>query len=695
MHSGCSNRPMLTPSEKNTHMEKKKESDKMARKRWFVRLAAAGIAASLSLTPLITYAAEEQTQESGSEEQNSEEDSEGKDSSSEKGEENKKETEDKKDTAGKNAADKKGAKEEAAAGSTSAETAQKEEPADPSSSMAEALDKQRTMVADDDIMMIRIGYQFGDGSFDEWARGTGFVVGNRYIVTRQILADLSTQNSLYQKILTERGENYDRIGVNLSNETEAQKHMVCFITDMNGKEYGIHDISLKSGLALIVTKEIMEMPAVVFANAKTVDLSEGAIVNIKSAGSADDKCAVNTFQGKVVLKEGQTSGYSFSAEGNIGYPIGAPVYDKNGHIVGMVSGDSDPITCFTIKSVETFLTTNGVTFRTIEQIEEQSNLFDQKTSDEDVEKAESVVSDKTALEEAIEKAQAVEEKDYTAETYQAMKEALEEAVRIDANLEVSQEEVDAATENLNSKYDALESTGFFSSLGRTLSSINKKAVISVLLLIAVIIALIKGFFSIKKRQKEENGTSEILPPLEPENEIEEDIPVKNKRKPSRSTSYDDDEIDITSRPSGKAKRKPGDYDPGIEYADEDEPNDILDEDDGSDDTMLLKKSAYLTRTETGKMIPITKNNFIIGKERKKVDYCISGNRTVSRQHCTISMIDNKYYIEDNDSANYTLVNGKRIRPYGNAHIQDGDRITLSDVDFVFHCSEPETDEDLL
>ena len=48
------------------------------------------------------------------------------------------------------------------------------------------------MVADDDILLIRIGYEFDDGSFDEWMRGTGFIVGPRYILTRQSLIDTAS-----------------------------------------------------------------------------------------------------------------------------------------------------------------------------------------------------------------------------------------------------------------------------------------------------------------------------------------------------------------------------------------------------------------------------------------------------------------------------------------------------------------------
>ena len=572
--------------------------------------------------------------------------------------------------------------EDAAAASTGEPAPAKEQKAppqevlDPSTSMAEALNRQRTMVADDDIMMIRIGYQFGDGSFDEWQRGTGFVVGNRYIITRQILADLSTQNTLYQRILKERGESYNRIGVNLSNEAETQAHMTCFVTDTEGKDITIHDITLKSGLALIVTNEVMERPAVVFADANKVDLGDGAIVNIKSVGNADDRCVVNTFQGRIVTKEDQESGYSFKAEGDMANPIGSPVYDKNGHILGMVSGDGDPLSCFTIKSLETFLTTNGVAFRTIEQIEAEGDIYDQKNSEEDINEAESVVSNKEELEAIIEKAQAAREEDYTSETYSPMKEALEEAIRVDANLETTQEQVDAATNKLTESYNALETKGFFRSILRKLGSMNSKTATIPAVLLALIISAVIIFKKVLPEAKLKKGGFG-----KPEDGM---AAKKDERKKEPDEIVNDDDIDITKRPKGKKKRKPGDYDPGIDYVDEEDRMEVLNDDDGSDDTLVLKKEAYLVRKENGKMVPIIKNNFTIGKERKKVDYCISGNPTVSRHHCTIRMIEDRYYVEDNDSANYTYINGKRIKPYSNAHIENGDEITLSNVEFVFH-----------
>lgn len=645
----------------------------MFRKGLFIRVLAAGMTAAVIAGPsAYGFAAETETAQ--------EEDKEEKEQEEEEDPEADKEGE--KDPEAEEAAQEGGTK-------APAEGAQEEEPAqgqqdqqntaeetDMEGSMAEALDRQRTMVADDDIMMIRIGYRFSDGSFDEWARGTGFVVGNRYIITRQVLVDLSTQNTLYQKILKERGESYNRIGVNLANEAETQKCMRFYITDIEGNDIPPYDVTAKNGLGLVTTREIMSMPAVVFANPKTADLGDGALVNAKSVGDADDKCVVNTFQGRVVIREDQTSGYSFKPQGETtGNPIGAPVYDGKGHILGMVSGDGEVLSCFTIKSIETFLTTNGVSFRTIEQIEQEGDQYDQRTSEDDVTQAENAVADKKALEEMIEKAQAAKPDDYTEETYAAVKEALEEAVRVDANIESTQQQVDEAQEKLSAAYDALEPSGFFKGLVRRYGNGLLLIPVFIIVVLGVILAGLKGIPMLLSKAGKKTA--------DPQTEEEETGTDPEKKKHGEGYA-DDGELDITTRPGGKKKRKPGDYDPGVEYAEEDEISGTLDDDDGSDDTMLLQKDAYLERTENGKIIPITKNGFVIGKERKKVDYCISGNKTVSRQHCTIRSLDGKYYIEDNDSANYTFLNGKRLKPYANAYVQDGDVITLSDVEFVFH-----------
>ena len=153
----------------------------------------------------------------------------------------------------------------------------------------------------------------------------------------------------------------------------------------------------------------------------------------------------------------------------------------------------------------------------------------------------------------------------------------------------------------------------------------------------------------------------------------------------------DKDIDVTTRVKPKADRVPGNATQnGIIYAEgaDDDGVSILDDDDGSEDTTVLGKNrlpkGYLIRMDNGRRIDITKDNFLIGKERKKVDYCIGGDSSVSRIHAMIRIIQGGFYIEDQDSTNYTFVNNNQIPAYKAVYIQDGSIIRISDVEFEFH-----------
>ena len=135
------------------------------------------------------------------------------------------------------------------------------------SSIADELTNQRMQIADDDILQIRIGYVFDDGSFDEWTRGTAFVVGPRYLLTRQSLINTRTESALYKKALKEKEELYKRVGVSLNDEVTAEKHIRFFVEDREGHTLAVSDTSIKNGLGLVVLKNSLEnVPAVVFAD---------------------------------------------------------------------------------------------------------------------------------------------------------------------------------------------------------------------------------------------------------------------------------------------------------------------------------------------------------------------------------------------------------------------------------------------
>ena len=570
---------------------------------------------------------------------------------------------------------------------TGTEEPGKEDPSNPETSVREALDNERAMVADEDILLVRIGYEFDDGSFDEWMRGTGFIVGPRYILTRQSLIDTASDSALFARILKERGEAYKRVGVNLMTAEEAAKHIRYFVSDREGNRIEVSDSSMKSGLGLIVTKKAMDIPACVFAKMSVDDLAEGTVVHTKTAADTGEQFTVRAFDGKVYIDEEQTAGFAFQMDTQGGAPIGAPVYDDNGHVIGLIASDSQELTSYSEKALEAFLSMNGVDFRSSEQMEAEKEAQRAEETKDDLYSAEMDAVDKTLLEEAITRASAADLEEYTEESSEALREALERAKDVDVRDDASQDEVDEALRVLEAAYEGLTAKGKFSGISEFLSGHGRTILTIAAVFLGVLVAAAVMF------RKEIIRTGRKLRKVRARNDKEiEDILRERDEEEIREYEYADDEFaDMTRREKDRSARIPRDMGgEDLEYADEDELEEDratdLEEDgeDGSSDTTVLTRKAYLIRIDNGRKIPISKKDFAIGKEKSKVDYCISGDTTVSRVHALIRNIGGKYYIEDQASTNYTYYEGKQIPEYKPVCLKDGSRFKLSEVEFEFH-----------
>ena len=95
------------------------------------------------------------------------------------------------------------------------------------------------------------------------------------------------------------------------------------------------------------------------------------------------------------------------------------------------------------------------------------------------------------------------------------------------------------------------------------------------------------------------------------------------------------------------------------------------------------KYPTLTRRATGVTVNIDKPVFRIGKERDKVDFCVTENRTVSRLHATIYSRNGSCFVEDNNSTNRTYINGTPVLPDREIKLKSGDVLKLSDEEFDF------------
>lgn len=108
--------------------------------------------------------------------------------------------------------------------------------------------------------------------------------------------------------------------------------------------------------------------------------------------------------------------------------------------------------------------------------------------------------------------------------------------------------------------------------------------------------------------------------------------------------------------------------------------------DGAGETTVLNNQLTgftMIRKRNNEKININKPEFLIGKERRRVDYCISDNNSVSRTHAKIKVRAGRCYISDLNSTNCTYVNGSKLSPNQEIILSKGDQIKISDEEFEF------------
>lgn len=110
------------------------------------------------------------------------------------------------------------------------------------------------------------------------------------------------------------------------------------------------------------------------------------------------------------------------------------------------------------------------------------------------------------------------------------------------------------------------------------------------------------------------------------------------------------------------------------------------EPDKEKNTRPISEKAYLVRKSAGEKVEITKEEFMIGRGTKRVDYSIYDDKTVSRLHCRIITDKGKSWIEDLGSLNGTSVNGRKLDSFTPEPLEDGSVIKISKEDFTFHKS---------
>lgn len=278
----------------------------------------------------------------------------------------------------------------------------------------------------------------------------------------------------------------------------------------------------------------------------------------------------------------------------------------------------------------------------------------------DTEETETV--DKTALQSAVSDAKAAldDGKTYTEESRSFLEATVEDAQAVLDSEDTTQERVDSSTTDVKDAVQSLEEvTG--PSLGVI---IGIAAAVVIVIIVIVIIVVVSGKKKKKQAAIEQNNGGQSI------GNINGQVPPIGGPGPVNQQNQN--------------FQAPPHVPNGFDMGGSDETS-VLNE--GAGQTTVLSAQAVptatLRRSLNGETAIINKSNYKIGKEKSKVDFCISNNSSVSRVHAEITYENGAFYITDQNATNFTFVNGNKVNPGQKVKLNNGDKIKLSDEEFEF------------
>lgn len=355
------------------------------------------------------------------------------------------------------------------------------------------------------------------------------------------------------------------------------------------------------------------------------------------------------------------------SDGNSGGPLVAVDSDGVGRVIGIntsrVSIEEGYYYAMEINDVKTLLNQLGVTYN------EGSGTTGGTTGTEgnattgtegtgtnggeikDDPVVEPVAADTSKLESAISDAEdKLADGKYTEDSVKELEDKLDSAYQVMDDDEASQEIIDKAQDEVEKAADDLEEQ---KGPGMMLWIIIGAAVV-IIVVIVVILVVLSG----NKKKKEE---------------MERERMMRQRAEEQRRTA-----------PAPRAEARS--YNPVQEPSAGAGETSVLGE--GRGETTVLgasaQSAAYMIRKKTNERVVLSAPSFTIGKERSRVNYCISDNTSVSRCHARISRKGSQYFVADMNSTNFTFVNGVKVAPGQEVALKDNDTVRFADEDFEFH-----------
>ena len=551
---------------------------------------------------------------------------------------------------------------------------------------AETVANENIQNAKNAVVQIMVCVQDEVGNWYNLVGGTGFLIGTeanaQYVITNDHVANATSTNWLsdevvegmktisgqddYTKIKTKvrvvlkRDSYIDATVIQSSSEADLA------ILKLEQPIYNRAPIALDAAAEPQSTEVVYTLgfPGIVqtyqddkIYTSDDVTVTDGSISKV-AVSSAITGSPISYINHSARISEGNSGGPLLNADGNvIGVNSWSASTDQTSYYYSIqISEVTDLLDAMGIDYMKAgesaAVEPNAEAEETPEATEAPEATAEPTEVPDDSAEVKEMMSDLSA---AIKDAKKMDTDGYTKESVDAFNEALAEAQNVEVEGELANKnEIEKAIDSLNDAENALEKKS-----GPNITMIILiVAAAAVVLIVIIVLVVMNGQ---KKKKQEEEARKAIIA-----RKIKDDNAKAGGFQPNAGFT-------------------PRDTSPFRDGDDGSTPTGVLS--DGSSATTVLSNAgmpnATLIRKKTSERITVDKATFQIGKERSKVDYCVSGNSNISRMHASIVYKNGSFYLVDNNATNGTSVNGTSIAGGKEKALTGNDTIRLADEEFLF------------